>query len=39
MLKGAGQLIEKNGRLTLTEWLDGRSQRVLVLKRSLLGEM
>ena len=38
MLKEAGLLIEKNGRLTLTEWRDGRSQRVLVLKRSILGE-
>jgi hypothetical protein len=33
MLKEAGILIEKNGRRTSSEYLDGRTQRVLVLNR------
>jgi hypothetical protein len=39
MLKEAGFLIERNGRLAVTEWIEGRSQRVLVLTRAILGEL
>jgi hypothetical protein len=38
MLKEAGFLIERSGRLAVTEWIEGRSQRVLVLTRAILGE-
>ena len=38
-LKEAGYLLEQNGRLSSNILFDGRGQRVLVLKRNVLGEI
>ena len=38
-LREAGLLVERQGRMARSEWIDGRSQMVLVLKRSVLGEV
>jgi hypothetical protein len=37
-LKEAGYLLERDGSSTPVVWLEGRSHRVLVLKRELVGE-